>query len=117
MASGAWLICRCRGGVKLRRVGTTSDFEAVNDCEQIIVREPVVYDAIHIGGRTWPIDEAWSIAEGEALAILREDKVCIIQHKSGRVGEVVHSRSMMLEGSLMKTASWAFKRSASNTSD
>lgn len=115
MASGAWLIRKCRGGVKLRRSGTTSDFEDVNDCEQIIVREPVGYDAIQIGGRTWSMDEPWSIAEGEALAILREGKVCIFQHKSARVGEVVHSRSIKLEGSLSRTASWSFKRSGSNT--
>ena len=69
IAAGAWLACKCRGGVKLRRSGTCADYESVNDCEQFLVREPFSCDAVQINGRTWFFDDTWEIKEGEALVV------------------------------------------------
>ena len=71
IAAGAWLACKCKGGVKLRRSGTSADYESINDCEQFLVREPFSCDALQINGRTRFIDDTWQIREGEALLIVK----------------------------------------------
>ena len=60
IAAGAWLVCKCKEGVKLRRNGTCADYESVNDCEQVIGRESFDCDAFHIKSRTWPLEDATS---------------------------------------------------------
>ncbi|CAL5222002.1 g4290 [Coccomyxa viridis] len=104
IAAGAWLACKCKGGVKLRRSGTSADYESINDCEQFLVREPFSCDALQINGRTRFIDDTWQIREGEALLIVKEQGVCVLQHKSGRVGELVAQSTIRTDSSLKQLA-------------